>query len=152
MAEKSVRVDRIDHVTLFVADRDEAVQWYERVLGLEISEEFRQWAEAGGPLLLETDAGETKLAVFEGRTDRSSIGGVEPHLAFRFDADSFVAFVDRLEGRSEDTNWPTGSRAAIVDHDLSFSIYFRDPSGNRLEVTTDEYEAVADELLRHPDG
>jgi hypothetical protein len=33
-----------------------------------------------------------------------------------------------------------------VDHDGSFSIYFCDPWGHRLEITTYDYHAVADRL------
>ncbi|MBY4893897.1 hypothetical protein KUL25_14150 [Rhodobacteraceae bacterium N5(2021)] len=33
--------------------------------------------------------------------------------------------------------------ADVVDHDPSWSIYFRDPDGNRFEVTTYDYAEVA---------
>jgi hypothetical protein len=34
----------------------------------------------------------------------------------------------------------------VVDHDLAFSIYFCDPYGHRLEITTYEHEAVREGL------
>lgn len=33
--------------------------------------------------------------------------------------------------------------ADVVDHDLSYSLYFTDLDGNSLELTTNEYDAVA---------
>ncbi len=35
---------------------------------------------------------------------------------------------------------------SFVDHDLSWSIYFVDPDGNRFEVTTYDYDEVAIQL------
>ena len=34
----------------------------------------------------------------------------------------------------------------VVDHDISFSIYFDDPDGNKLELTCYEYEYVKSNL------
>lgn len=31
----------------------------------------------------------------------------------------------------------------VVDHERSYSLYFTDPDGNWLELTTNDYEAVA---------
>ena len=65
---------QIDHVELFVPDRYEAARWYERVLGLRVVPEFEPWATGGGPLMISTDEGNTKLALFEGRLRRRSRG------------------------------------------------------------------------------
>ena len=57
----------LDHVELFVPDRHEAAAWYSR-LGLEIVEECRAWAEdPRGPLMISSDGGVTKLALFTGQ-------------------------------------------------------------------------------------
>jgi catechol-2,3-dioxygenase len=34
----------------------------------------------------------------------------------------------------------------VVDHDLSYSLYFTDLDGNWLELTTNDHDAVAAEL------
>ena len=61
------RVLQIDHVELFVPDRREAADWYQRILGLEVVPEYQEWAAVpGGPLMISSDDGNTKLALFEG--------------------------------------------------------------------------------------
>ena len=61
------KVLQIDHVELFVPDRYEAARWYERTLGLQVVPECEPWAVDGGPLMISSDGGSTKLALFEGQ-------------------------------------------------------------------------------------
>lgn len=141
MSESDFRVDGIDHVELDVPDPDEAARWYEDALGLTVCEEYEQWAEAEGPLMISSDGGATKLALFEGEpgTDGEPTGYTR--VAYRTDADGFLAFVD-----GDAPGVESAGRADVVDHDLSFSVYFEDPYGHRCEVTTYEYERVAERL------
>ncbi len=131
-------VQQIDHVELFVPDRREAAAWYERVLGLLVVPEYAEWAEdPRGPLMISPDGGSTKLALFAGtpRGDRETAGF---HLvAFRTDGPGFRAFLDRLE--TVEVPSERGGRLTpdqVRDHGKALSIYFRDPWGHRLELTT----------------
>lgn len=146
MSTGDFQVEQIDHITLFVPDRYEAAQWYEQVLGLEICREYKKWADEGGPLMISSDGGRTMLAVFEGQSSRLQETDVEPHIAFRVDGVEFLKFVDRIEEMSITDEGNQVSQKNIVDHKLSFSIYFHDPYGNRFEVTTYNYQAVAQTL------
>src|SRR5688572_27893681 len=85
------RVLQIDHVELFVPDREEAAAWYRRVLGLEVVPEYQAWAaDRGGPLMISSDQGNTKLALFEGQLPGSRpIAGFD-RVAFRVDAAGFI--------------------------------------------------------------
>ena len=141
-------VAQIDHVEIFVPDQYEAARWYQAVLGLEILPQYEHWA-ATGPLMISSDNGSTMLALFVGepRGDRPTAG--HHRVAFRMDAAGFLDFYHRM------TELPVyndaGKRidvAKLVDHDQSYSIYFCDPYGNRYEVTTYEYDLVADVLAR----
>ncbi|MEE8411487.1 MAG: VOC family protein [Acidobacteriota bacterium] len=132
------RVDQIDHVELFVPDRREAAEWYRRVLGLTICAEHEHWADdSKGPLMISSDGGSTKLALFEGRPqeDRETAGF---HLvAFRVSGRSFETFLDRLDDLTlTDHHDRTVTREFVQDHGQAFSIYFNDPHGHRLELTT----------------
>ena len=61
------RVEQIDHVEIFVPDRYLAAKWYEKVLGFIIMKKYEQWAEdKGGPLIISSDGGNTKIALFPG--------------------------------------------------------------------------------------
>jgi catechol 2,3-dioxygenase-like lactoylglutathione lyase family enzyme len=132
------RVDQIDHVELFVPDRREAAEWYRGVLGLTICNEYEHWADdPKGPLMISSDGGSTKLALFEGRSqeDRETAGF---HLvAFRVSGRDFKSFLDRLDDLTlTDHHDRTVSRKLVQDHGQAFSVYFNDPYGHRLELTS----------------
>lgn len=124
------RVQQIDHVEMFVPDRYEAARWYEQVLGLQIVREFESWVEEGGPLMIA--AGTTKLALFEGepRGNRPTAGF--HRVAFSVDGAGFLELCQRLDIPHEK-----------ADHTKSWSVYFDDPWGHRLEVTTYDYDFVS---------
>lgn len=137
----------VDHVELYVSDWDEAAAWYERVLGLAPDDSYAEWRETrSGPLMLSVD-GTTDLALFE-RESAKRGEGVSPYrVAFGTDADGFLAFLDRLVSLDlTDHAGDTVTRRDVVDHELTYSVYFTDPDGNLLELTTDEYDAVTDGL------
>ena len=52
MAGEAISGFTIDHVELFVPDRDEAAEWYATVLGCERVRGAEQWAkDPAGPLM-----------------------------------------------------------------------------------------------------
>ena len=141
------KVLQIDHVELFVPDRYEAARWYERVLGLRIVPECEPWAVGGGPLMISSDEGSTKLALFEGKPDAGSQAAAFRRVAFRVTADGFAEFLRRLPELAllDSRNRPV-VRDSVVDHQQAYSIYFNDPWTHQLEVTTYEYADVSDRL------
>ena len=142
------RVLQIDHVELFVPDRQEAAEWYCRVLGLHVVPGFEQWTvNPGGPLMIATASGATKLALFEGQPQQARATAGFHRVAFRVDAAGFLAFVRGLDNRHlNDHQGRPVAADAVVDHDLAYSIYFCDPYGHRLEITTYEHEVVREGL------
>lgn len=141
------RVGGIDHVELVVSDRDDAIEWYQTVLGLEPREEFDAWIELDGPILCSSDGGATNLAFFEGERRAGEVASGFRRVAFRVNGDGFLAFVERSNGLPlYDSDGGELTTLEIVDHELSFSTYFCDPDGNRLEITTYDYDAVADHV------
>jgi catechol 2,3-dioxygenase-like lactoylglutathione lyase family enzyme len=140
-----VRVSGIDHVELTVPDRREAAEWYERVLGLRVLDEYEAWADdPGGPLMVSSDGGGTKLALFAGEP---ATGLDEYRVAFGVDAAGFRGFLARLdEVPVFDTAGGRVTAGDVVDHGRSASVYFADPYGHALELTTYEYDDVRDLL------
>jgi catechol 2,3-dioxygenase-like lactoylglutathione lyase family enzyme len=132
-------VDGLDHVHLAVRDRQQAAGWYGRVLGLVPAAEHGAWAEdPKGPLFLATPAGAHCLALFQREPD----GAGDHTVAFRADGAAFARFRDRLAtlGLRDRHGNPVGP-GDVVDHRGAFSLYFCDPDGNRIELTT--YDPVA---------
>ncbi|MEM9011445.1 MAG: VOC family protein [Pseudomonadota bacterium] len=134
----------LDHVHVWVRDRAAAAAWYARVLHLRPAETFAAWAD-GGPLFLQTPAGDPALALFEGESAR----GADHTVAFRVSAEDFRAFVAALPTLDlRDRTGAAVTAGSIVDHGLAVSLYFTDPEGNRLELTCYDVAALGDLLDR----
>lgn len=133
---------KIDHIELFVPDQWQAAEWYAKVLGFQVIQEHVHWAEEGGPLMISNDDGQTMLALFQGTPQGDSQVVGFRRVAFRVSADGFVVFLET----SADWRQPPLSGRDVVDHDKSFSVYFSDPYGNRLEVTSYDYEDLVSKL------
>ena len=82
--------------------------------------------------MISSDGGSTKLALFEGQPAASGPTAAFRRVAFRVTAAGFTEFVTR--------NPDLVTTDAVVDHQQAFSIYFTDPHGHQLEVTTYEYD------------
>ena len=146
MAE-SFRVQQIDHVELFVPDPREAARWYGEILGFEVLKAYQGWAKDGGPLMISSDGGSTKLALFQGEARSTDQTSWYRRVAFRTDGSGFLAFLRRLESHPIfDGNGRRVRAGDVVDHEKAFSLYFCDPYGHPLEVTTYDHDHVARSL------
>lgn len=124
----------IDHLHLYVTDRAAAADWYQRVLGFTVIEKLRRWsAGEGGPLMIEDPSGQVHLALFQ-REERAPGSAI----AFGCGARALLDWKSHLEEQ--------GLELRLADHGVSWSIYFSDPYGNILEITTYEYAAVEESL------
>ena len=119
----------IDHVHVYVGDREEAETWYARVLGFRRVAALEAWAEGDGPLTLENPEGTVHLALFE------SEAGPNSTIAFGASGAQFLAWKAHLEEAS--------LALRIADHDLAWSLYFSDPFGNYHEITSYDHALVA---------
>ena len=77
--------------------------------------------------------GTTSIALFSVSSDEKSRpcgrGDVRMlHLALRADRKNFLAIQEELKRR--------GIKFEFQDHEIAHSIYFRDPDGHKLEITT----------------
>jgi catechol 2,3-dioxygenase-like lactoylglutathione lyase family enzyme len=125
---------QIDHVELFVSDREEACRWYGEWLGFEAMPQHADWA-ASGPLMLTNDDGATMRALFGGEPQAiAQICGWR-RVAFRVGGNAFLAWMERYRQSGQSLEGP-------VDHGRAWSGYFCDPWLNELEVTTYDYETV----------
>ena len=129
-----MKVEGIDHVALVVRDVERSIRWYGDVLGLE-----RRYADVWGDVPAFIGAGTTALALFpvrdgeaKPRPGRDTIAML--HLAFRVDAAGFERAKEELTRR--------GIAWEFQDHEVSHSIYFEDPDGHQLEITTYDLTGV----------
>jgi catechol 2,3-dioxygenase-like lactoylglutathione lyase family enzyme len=123
-------VEGIDHIALAVSDVERSVAWYQEVLGLE-----RRYEEAWGNFPAMVGVGLTSIALFpvEGAAAKPSPGRdvlAMRHFAFRTDRANFDLARRELGRR--------GVRFESQHHGISESIYFHDPDGHEVEITTYE--------------
>lgn len=124
-----MKLEGIDHVALAARDVQLSARWYIDVLGFEPRHEG-MWN--GIPVFV--GKGTTALALFATHNPkpiprpRGSITML--HLAFRASREGFAAAQRELTAR--------GISFHFQDHEISHSIYFHDPDGHELEITTYE--------------
>ncbi len=132
------QVLQIDHVELFVPDRFEAAEWYQRVFGMKVLEEFKFWSDdPHGPLMLATAAGGTKLAFFTGEPRGTRATAGFHRVAFAVSGTGIIEFLAHIKSNPVfDEFGQQVTELPIRDHEVARSVYFCDPYGHRLEVTT----------------
>jgi catechol 2,3-dioxygenase-like lactoylglutathione lyase family enzyme len=125
-----MQLEGIDHVALAVHDIEQSAKWYIDVLGFERLHEG-MWDHV--PTFI--GKGNTGIALFPmsshaGPASSARSGIRMLHLAFRANRENFLAAQRELKKR--------GIKFEFQDHEISHSIYFRDPDGHQLEITTYE--------------
>ena len=124
-----MKLEGLDHIALAVREVDAAADWYVEVLGLERQHEG-SWD--GVPTFV--GKGATGIALFPAGAAKASLGKGDParilHFAWRADRENFKRAQRELNER--------GIGFHFEDHGIAHSIYFRDPDGHELEITTYE--------------
>ena len=123
-------IDALDHVALSVRDVARSAQWYSDVLSFKRLHEDK-WN--GIPIFVGN--GNAAIALFpaseeigSGSPDRAAVRTL--HFAFRTDCENFSRAQDELKKRA--------IAFEFEDHDISHAIYFHDPDGHKIEITTYE--------------
>jgi len=123
-----VELRRLDHVSLNVGDRSRSIAWYRDVLGLEQRGEARRddWPVFMG-------AFGACVALFQAQVDspaRQPESTGLRHVAFMVGRDDLARARARLDEHGIDFRFE--------DHGSAHSLYFPDPDGNVIELTTYE--------------
>lgn len=119
----------IDHVAINVRDLDQALKFYTEILGLQITE--REPSKPGIEYFV--DCGSALIGLIQAKNllekhpfQEEGLGA--NHFSFRVKAQDFDAMLGRLEGH--------GVKIAFAKkRALSWSLYFYDMDGNKLEIT-----------------
>jgi catechol-2,3-dioxygenase len=126
------KLQSIDHIHIHVSNRELSEQWYKQVLGLHRDKNLEFWAKDGGPLTITNIEGSIHLALFESEINQRTV------VAFSVSGQEYLSWYSHL--RNE------GLQVNHNNHDVSWSIYFKDPDSNPYEITTYDYELVKQAL------
>lgn len=131
-----IKVQGMDHIGLAVKDVQKSVEWYRELFGLE-----RLYEDVWGNFPGVVGIGETSVAFFP--TDDPNIplpdGLPIHHLAFRVDRANFKSAKETLRQRRIEFEFQ--------DHQIVHSIYFFDPDGHLIELTTYDLSEISKEEL-----
>ncbi len=124
-----INIERIDHIALVVRDLQTSKKWYREMFGFESLESSQT-----NPYVGNDNVKLALLQIGEGSTFTRPVsqGARACHFAFGTDRSTFESYRTRLD----DLNM----RYEELNHSDSQSIYFSDPDGYLIEVTT--YETV----------
>ena len=118
-----IRVSRLDHVALPVADMDRSLAWYQRMFGL-VHTYKKEWGTDPAFLCV----GGTCIALLDAKGVAPSVVPVtQRHVCFLADQEVFLGAMDFL-GKE-------GIPFQVDDHQVSRSLYFQDPDGHWIEIT-----------------
>jgi catechol 2,3-dioxygenase-like lactoylglutathione lyase family enzyme len=122
-----IMVQGIDHIGLAVKDVRKSVEWYRDMFGLE-----RLYEEVWGDFPGVVGIGDTSVAFFPKDDPVVPLPDGLPihHLAFRVDQVNFDAAQETLRQK--------GIEFELQDHKIVHSLYFHDPDGHLIELTTYE--------------
>ena len=124
-----IRVQGIDHVAINVSDLDKALEFYTKVLGLKITE--REYSKPGIEYFLDCGTSLVGLIQGEGEGEKHFFkdGGIGAnHVSFRTSTGDFDAIIEELKERKVPVHF-------FKKREKSWSVYFSDPDGNKLEIT-----------------
>ena len=122
------RARRLGHANLFVTDVERSLEFYNRVVGLEVVYRKAAMDDLEGPAVggfLSNGNTHHDIAVFR-HPDAPKLN----HLAFELECEA-----DLVGGYRSAVD--SGVEFRVSDHDITRSLYTRDPDGNGIEIYSD---------------
>ena len=125
-----IKIQGIDHVAINVRDIDKSVEFYTKAIGLKITE--REPSKPGIEYFL--DCGPSLLGIIQAKDltrnhafENEGLGA--NHFSFRIHSNDFEAMIKRLEEHKVTIEF-------AKKREKSWSLYFYDLDGNKLEATS----------------
>lgn len=126
---RTIKITGIDHVAFNVRDLDKTVEFYTKIIGLKVTE--REPSKPGIEYFL--DCGPSLIGIIQAQDLNnnhpfSHEGLGANHFSFRIHSNDFVPMVEHLESHGVKIEY-------AKKRPKSWSLYFYDIDGNKLEAT-----------------
>ena len=135
----SPKLGAFNHASIPVRDLKEAKRFYTEVLGGEVILD-------SNPGFAEVRVGGAIIGLSEQKAGWTGPDAEYPHYAFTMAGEDFYPFIEKLKARGVPTHQPW------TRHGVEALMYFRDPSGNLLELYCERGVKDADKLPRSVKG
>jgi catechol-2,3-dioxygenase len=118
-------INRIGHVVLHVRDPIASADWYRDVLGMEMVVDSREF----DGVFLSFGTSDHDIALFKAPDGAGQGGRDLNHVALEFGGS-----LDEYKAVHADLVAKNVEITGVVDHGISYGIYFLDPDGHTLEI------------------
>jgi catechol-2,3-dioxygenase len=127
-----IQARKLGHIVLRVRDAARSRDFYTSTLGLKVSHEDLE----RGAVFLSFGREHHELALFEGATSETPQGGAAGlhHMAWQ------LGNFEELKAAYQELKNLGVAVESTVEHNVSRSVYFHDPDGNRVELYCDVFE------------
>ena len=123
-----IKIRRIAHVVLYVANPEASAEWYQDVLGMKPVARIAEGPYKGG-VFLSFGESDHDIALFPGKA-RGAKGHEFEHIGLELESSS-MEDLQRAYARLQARNVKIHE---ILNHGVSVGIYFYDPDGHMLEI------------------
>jgi len=140
----------VNHIALAAEQPDELARFYQQALGLRKIREARD--ERGVHSVWLLLPGESVLMIERGARSRASHAGVDPRLAkFEEKPPGWLALCIsiRAEERAQRRR-QLAAGGARLEHESEYTLYFRDPEGNRFGLSSFDWRRFLDDERGRP--
>jgi catechol 2,3-dioxygenase len=127
-----IQARKLGHVVLKVRDVQKSKEFYTRALGLKVAHEQKEW----GAVFLSVGEQHHDLALFQlatGETPAATQPGLH-HMAWQ------LGSFEELQAAYRELRDLGITVEATIAHNVTRSVYFNDPDGNRVELYCDMVE------------
>ncbi|QBD74904.1 VOC family protein [Ktedonosporobacter rubrisoli] len=119
------QIEALDHVALVARNLQQSIDWYRSVLGMEQRYQYRDETGQGNPVVM--GSGDACIALFPA-APAYPISPFNGHVAMRLNRANFEHAQEHLRS--------IGINFRFVRYSRCDSLYFNDPSGYQIELST----------------
>jgi catechol 2,3-dioxygenase-like lactoylglutathione lyase family enzyme len=121
------QAERLDHIAITVQNLERSISWYETILCMEQRFHYRDTTGKGRPTGM--CSGQACIVLFPA-PEEQAVAPLQGHIALKLDRKNFEQAQEHLRRQ--------GTAFDFVEYKICHSLYFLDPDGYQIELSTYE--------------